>query len=357
MAEHTGVTLADVAAAAGVSAATASRVLNGTARVRAELRERVLAAAERLAYSPNALARALASASSPAVGVIGHDVADPYFAGITRGVMRAATRHDLHVILGSTFRDPDQEISYTSMLRGQRVRAVLLVGSGFEDRAWQEAMRRELDLYRGTGGRIGAVSRHPGLRIDSVLPDNRGGAGELARALLALGHREFAVLAGPPALTTVVDRLVGFREALAQAGIDLPEDRIVVGEFTRDGGHRAARELLRRHRSVTCVFAMADVMAAGALTAFRGAGLRVPEDISLAGFDDIPLAVDLTPALTTVALPLAELGERALELALLPERASRPRVEQIRGEVVLRASSAPLENGIRPRPRTEGEQP
>jgi LacI family transcriptional regulator len=338
MVEPGQVTLGDVARAAGVSLATASRVLNGSTQVRADLRARVFTAADELAYMPNAHAQALASASSPGVGVICHDVGDPYFAGIARGVMKSAVRHDLQVMLSSTFRDPEREISYMSMMRGQRVRAVLLIGSGFENRRWQEAMRRELDRYRATGGRVAAISRHRGLRIDCVLPENRAGAADLAQALLQLGHRRFAVLSGPSALTTVVDRVGGFREALESRGGVLKRDQVVEGPFTRDGGYDAATELLRRGLSATCVFATTDVMAVGALAALRDNGVRVPDDVSLAGFDDIPMVSDLTPPLTTVRLPLEELGERALELALLPE-CTRPRVERVRGEVVLRVST------------------
>ncbi len=337
-------TLGDVAKAAGVSLATASRVLNGTATVGPALRDRVLSAAERLAYSPNAHAQALARASSKTVGVICHDVGDPYFAGIARGVMRAASRHDLQVVLGSTFRDPDREVAYTSMMRGHRVRAMLLIGSGFEDRERQESLRQELDRYRATGGRVAVISRHRGLRADAVLPENREGAADLARALLDLGHRRFAVLSGPPLLTTVVDRVGGFLETLAAAGVTVEPDGVVEGPFTRDGGYAAANELLSRGLRATCIFASTDVMAAGALAALREHGLSVPGDVALAGFDDIPMIRDLTPPLTTVALPLEELGERVLELAMRPE-AGRARIERVRGRVVLRASTSRWQGG------------
>lgn len=338
--EQPQTTLDDVAQAAGVSLATASRVINGTARVRTELRDRVLAAADRLAYTPNAHAQALARASSQAVGVVCHDVADPYFAAIASGVMRAAAEHDLQVILSSTFRDPDREVGYVAMMRGQRVRAILLIGSGFEDRRWQQAMRRELELYVAAGGRVAAVSRHQGLRVDSVLPENRAGAAALGRSLLGLGHRDFAVLTGPATLTTVVDRLAGFREALAEAGVELAPDQVVAGAFTRDGGYQAASDLLDRGLRATCVFASTDVMAVGALAALRDRGLSVPDEVSLAGFDDIPIVRDLTPPLTTVALPLEELGHRAMAMALRPRgHGARSRIERIPGKVVLRAST------------------
>ncbi|WP_425551123.1 LacI family DNA-binding transcriptional regulator [Actinoallomurus vinaceus] len=332
------VTLQDVARRAEVSLATASRVLNGTTQVRADLRERVLAAASALAYAPNAHAQALARASSQSIGLICHDVSDPYFAAIARGVTRTAAEHGLLVMLASTFRDPAREVDYVAMLRAQRARAILLIGSGFEDREWERAMSAELDPYLRTGGRVAVLSRHRSLRVDTVQPENREGAAALARALLDLGHRDFAVLTGPHTLTTVSDRLGGFRDALAEAGVDLPDDQIIGESFTRDGGYAAATELLRRGLRATCVFALTDVMAIGALSAFRDHGVDVPSQVSLAGFDDIPIVRDLVPPLTTVALPLEELGERVMNLALR-EPARRSRVERITGEVVLRAST------------------
>lgn len=333
------VTLQDVARRAEVSLATASRVLNGTTQVRSDLRERVLAAASELAYAPNAHAQALARASSQSIGLICHDVSDPYFATISRGVTRAAAEHGLLVMLASTFRDPAREVDYVAMLRAQRARAILLIGSGFEDRTWERRMGAELDPYERAGGRVAVLSRHRSLRVDTVQPENREGAAALARALLALGHRDFAVLTGPRTLTTVVDRLGGFRDALAEAGVPLPDDRIIEESFTRDGGYAAATELIRRGSQATCVFAITDVMAIGALSAFRYHGVDVPGQVSLAGFDDIPIVRDLVPPLTTVSLPLEEMGERVMNLALR-EPARRSRVERITGEVVLRASTA-----------------
>ncbi|MFF5990543.1 LacI family DNA-binding transcriptional regulator [Prauserella flavalba] len=336
---HPHVTLEDVARAAEVSLATASRALNGTTKVRTDLRERVLAAAEKLAYTPNAHAQALAGASHRTVGVICHDVSDPYFAAIARGVMRVAGDNGLLVMLASTFRDPQKEIAYISMLRAQRASAILLVGSGFEDKAWERALAAEIDPYRRGGGQVAVVSRHRSLRVDSVQPENREGAAALAKTLLDLGHRRFAVLTGPRALTTVVDRLAGFRETLAEAGVELPESAVVEGAFTRDGGHAAMSELLERGLDATCVFAVTDVMAIGALTALRESGRSVPDDVSLAGFDDIPVVRDLSPPLTTVSLPLEELGERAMELAFRGNRGTRSRVLRLPGEVVVRAST------------------
>lgn len=156
-------TLDAVAREAGVSLATASRALNGTTRVRDDLRGRVRAAADLLGYIPNAHAQALASPEgNRTVGLICHDVGDPYFAGIASGVMRAAAEQDLLVMLASTFREPAREIAYVSMLRAQRARAILLIGSGFQDRAWERAMDAELEPYVRAGGRVAVVEAGTG---------------------------------------------------------------------------------------------------------------------------------------------------------------------------------------------------
>jgi LacI family transcriptional regulator len=334
------VTLEEVARNARVSLATASRVLNGTTNVRSDLRDRVVSAASELAYTPNAHAQALAGGAQPTVGVICHDVSDPYFAAISRGVMRVAGDHGLLVMLASTFRDPQKEVEYVSMLRAQRASAILLIGSGFEDRAWERAMAAELDPYRRGGGQVAVVSRHRSLKVDTVQPENRDGAAALAKALLKLGHRRFAVLSGPRTMTTVNDRLTGFADELAANGVKFTEADIIEAPFTRDGGYEAVQEMLTRKKRPTCVFAVADVMAIGALTALHDAGVAVPGEISLAGFDDIPVVRDLTPPLTTVALPLEELGERAMELAIKGARSGRSRILRLSGEVVLRGSTA-----------------
>ncbi|RQX59683.1 LacI family transcriptional regulator [Micromonospora chalcea] len=297
------VTLEDVARAADVSLATASRALNGR-RVTPHLHDRVLAAAARLAYTPNAHARALAGASHRSVGVICHDVTDPYFAAVAGGVMRVAADNDLLVMLASTFRDPEREIAYVSMLRAERAPAILLIGSGFEDPRWDRALAAELTPYLDGGGRV-------------------------------------AVLSGPSELTTVADRFGGFRDELAAAGVTLSPAAVAEAEFTRDGGYQAMTELLGRGLDATCVFALTDVMAVGAYAALRDHGLSVPGDISVAGFDDIPIVRDLTPPLTTVALPLRQLGEKAMELALTENPGRRRRITRLPAEVVLRASTAP----------------
>ncbi|MER5622438.1 LacI family DNA-binding transcriptional regulator [Streptosporangium sp. NPDC002544] len=328
------VTLEDVARHAGVSLATASRVLNGSTRqVGASLRAKVELAAAQLGYRTNVAAQTLARGASNVIGLVVHDLTDPYFAAIADGAMRVAESQGLMVMIGTTHRDPQREIAYVSTLNAQRVRAVLLVGSRVADEQLTRQLREELDRYRETGGRVACVGQDL-LGVDAVVPDNRLGAAALARVLAGLGHRSFAVLAGPERLIASMDRVAGFAAALEELG--LPAPRVLHGSFDREGGYSAATQV----SGVTCVFAVTDVMAVGALAAFRDRGIRVPEDVSVAGFDDISTLRDLVPSLSTVRLPLAEMGARALEMALAPDEGARAQV--VTGEVILRESTRAL---------------
>lgn len=334
------VTLAQVASAAEVSLATASRVLsNGTRVVGPELRERVLRAAQSLRYAPNAHAQALAGGATATVGLVMHDVSDPYFAAITRGAMQVATENGALVMLGSTFRSPELEIEYVCTLRAQRAKAILLVGSGFADHEYIRSMRAELMNYRNDGGRYAFVSHHD-LPGDAVLPDNKGGAAAVARALVELGHHRIAVAAGPFALTTVVHRVGGFLTALEESGIPRSRVLVIEQEFSEDGGYAAAHELVSAGLPATALFCVSDVMAIGALRALRERDVSVPHDLSLIGFDDIPIVRHLTPSLSTAALDLEEMGRRAMQLVLGDASPRRARRVRIPAYVVLRESTA-----------------
>lgn len=339
MPEAGAVTLSDVAREAGVSLATASRAINGSTRqVREDLRARVLAAAARLNYTPNAQAQAMARGRTAVVGLVVHDIADPYFATIAAGVMRLADEHRLLVTVNSTAGRPERELDYLAALRGQRGRAVILAGSRVESPELHEELTREVAAFEAGGGRVVVIGQ-PRLRTDTVVVANRDGARALAARLAGRGLRRFAVLAGPPDLLTAQDRLHGFREGLAEAGAPAPV-AVAHGPFTRDGGYTAMRDLLASGPEADCVLAANDVMAVGAMAACRDHGLRLPDDLALAGFDDIATLRDIHPALTTVRLPLEHMGALALDLALTPpDTDAPPRLRHVTAEVILRAST------------------
>jgi len=313
----TAVTLHDVAREAGVSLATASRALNGSARkVNEDYRARVVAAAASLGYSPNLSAQAVAKGATSTVALLVSDIADPYFSSIASGVLAAAEAAGLVVTIGVTHRDPVRELELVRALRGGRPRVMLLAGSRFDDEASRDALVAELQAFERAGGRVVMLSQRS-LPFPTVQLDNRAGARALADALVDLGYRRFAVLHGPATLVTSADRLAGFAEGLAARGVDLDPALVVATDFTRDGGHAAMTRLLDEHPgSIELVFAVTDVMAIGASSALRDRGVEPGTGIGVAGFDDIPTVSDVSPAITTVAVPLGEIGSRAIGLAL-----------------------------------------
>jgi LacI family transcriptional regulator len=336
------VTLQDVADRAGVSITTASRVVNdGTRRVGAQLAQRVHRAAAELGYTANLQARAVATGRSSMVGVVVHDIADPYFSSIAAGLIEAASRSGLLVCMSAAAANEAAEREYVSLMRAQRARAVILIGSRTDDAAERAALSAEVAAFIRQGGRAVCVGQ-PLLGVDTIAPENAAGADALARALAALGHRRFAVLAGPRGSITVQDRVAGFRAGLAVWSIGLDPAGIVHAAFTRDGGYEAMSAILASGAEVPdCVFAVNDVMAVGALARLRAAGLSVPGDVAVAGFDDISTLRDVTPPLTTVRLPLTRMGEMAASLVLTDRPPGLPRVVPVPGEVIMRGSTLP----------------
>lgn len=334
------VTLSEVAKRAGVSLATASRVINGGTRgVTTDLRTRVLAAAQELSYVPNANAQALARASTHLVGVLVHDMSDPYFSEILRGIQRVASENGRMTLVVNSYRDPTREIDCVRLFHAHRVEALILAGSGLDERTYSQNMAAQIESFTAGGGRVAFIGRHH-LTGDAVIPDNFGGAREMARALAELGHRRIGVIGGPPLVTTSRDRLEGFRKGLQDRGIELPVELIAKGDFSRDSGAQAVIELLERDPKITAIFALNDHMAVGALTTLRQRGVRVPDEISVAGYDDIPIAADVTPALSTVRVPMVDMGARAMAMAL-ETRGSELLVEYLSTQIVLRESTGP----------------
>lgn len=335
-------TLADVARRAGVSPATASRIINGSPKpVTEALRARVLAAVEELQYVPNAHAQSLARSHRSAVGVIVHDVSDPYFAEITRGLQRVATEHNRLVIICNTYRDPDKELEYVELLRAHQAAAIVLTGSGYHDEEFTSKLDAKLRVYQATGGHVALIGRHEHSG-HAVLPANETGGYLMATELYTLGHSRIGVIAGPKHLTTTTDRLAGLRRAAREHGRELPTRCIAYADFQRTGGASAAAALLDENPDLTAIAALNDSMAIGALTLLRSRGIAVPGQMSLVGFDDMPVTRDVTPTLTTVRLPLADMGARAMTLALEPAvPGNSPQIEHVAADLIRRESTAP----------------
>lgn len=318
--------------------ATASRVLNGSDRTPAvDIADRVRSAALELGYVANAQAQALARSATGLVGLVVHDIVDPYFSTITRGAQRYAGDRRTQVLLTGADRSERAEREAVAAFISYRTDAIILAGSR---RARSDPqLNAELARYIEHGGRVVTLGQStiPGARFLQI--EHRAGAAQLVTALVERGVTKFAILAGPPQLNTARHRVLGYRDALTAAGLE--PLAVVRGDFNREGGFVSALDCwqqLRRRRSRVCLLAVNDVMALGAIAGLRSIGLSVPEDVLVAGFDDIPALQDFTPALTTVRLPLDLIGEKAAELALASEPTGPIVIE---GEAVIRDSTAP----------------
>jgi LacI family transcriptional regulator len=333
--------LRDVAVRAGVSPATVSRVLSDSAHpVRDDTRERVLRAAIELDFQPNRLARALVTARTHTIGAIVHDISDPYFGEIVRGLEDAAHLSDYQVFACSSDRDPDRELAYVRALLSYRVDGVVFAGGGIENRTYEAELSRLLRSFGERGGAVVLLAPHS-VRAPSVTVDNRAGAVEMTRHLLGLGHRKIAFVAGPPHIRTSGVRLAGYRAALKEADVIHEPDLEAPGWFTSEGGAKAVSDLLARRPDLTAVFASNDVMAFGVLHELASRGIAVPEEVSVAGFDDVQTAAYLHSPLTTVRIPMYEIGREGARMVLDILSGRQVQSRRLPVGVVVRASTAP----------------
>ena len=332
--------IAEVARLAGVSIATASRVVSeADYPVSATTRERVLDAARELDYVPNALARGLLKSQLPVIGVIVHDITDPYFAEVVRGVEDGAESTGYLVITCSDERDGVREASYVRLLRSMRAAGVIFAGSGLDDPVSRSETPRHVGALRASGAAVVHLSPHADGRPD-VGVDNRGGIAAMIAALVGLGHRRICFLAGPANLYVARERLAGYRDGLAAAGIELDARLIVETGFDAESGAHAVDRLLDANIDASAISCANDLLALGCLQRLHERGVRVPEHMSVAGFDDISVAQMTAPSLSTVRLPLRDLGRLGFEAAvhMIKGEAFEPRT--LPTQVVLRDSTA-----------------
>ncbi|MDX3191206.1 LacI family DNA-binding transcriptional regulator [Streptomyces sp. MN03-5084-2B] len=332
------VTLHDVAAAAGVSLATASRVLGASSRtVAPEYRERVLAAAERLRYTADASARAMRGTSG-SLALVADDLTTPSMAIVVSAMEREASTTGAFVTVSATHGDPARQLETIRNVRALRPRALVLTSGRVAADALSGRLLEELRAYERDGGRVVVVG-DTDLPFHSVGFDNRGAARRLGEFVAGTGHRRVAIIGGARDQAAPAARTAGFVDGLRAGGVAEADVRIVHCEVSREGGIEAGRRLVAEGLAGTdAVVAANDLIAVGALRAFREAGVAVPDDVSLTGFDDIRLAVAVTPRLTTVALPLAYAGAEAIRLALGdPGAITHVTVE---GHLVVRDSTA-----------------
>lgn len=303
-------TIRDVSQLAQVSQATVSRVLSGGASVSPAKRAAVLAAVEQLGYRPNAFARSLATNRSGAIGAIVSELSSHVYGDIIRGIESVLEDHDMHIVVSSGHGSRATERRAVEFLRQRRTDALILQLDGSSDEDLVSWANEDASPIVVIGRFIHAIAER------CVYVDNVAG-GELAtRYLLERGHRRVAHVTGLLAIPDARDRLQGYTNELARHGIAFDATLVAHGNFVEDGGERAVHSLLERGAEFSAVFVGNDQSAAGALKALRDAGKRVPEDVSVVGFDDTIVAHYLYPALTTVRQPFDEMGQAAAWLAL-----------------------------------------
>jgi len=331
-------TLREIADRAGVSVGTVSNVINGTAAVSAERRERVLAAIRELDYQPNHVARSLKLKKTRMLGMVISDITNPFFPQLVRGAEDAALKNSYLLITFNTDDNVEREKRVLSVLRQRRVDGVLLVVA--PNAGDDGHIRGILD----SGMPIVCLDRLPaGIEVDSVSVDNVAGARDCVRHLISMGHRRIAILTGPKAVQTAAERLQGYQEALIQAGIAADPALILEGDFRSESGYRLGRALLAGSDRPTAVFVCNNMMALGLLRALAELGLNCPRDVAVASFDDFPLAEAFQPRMTAVAQPAYSIGYRGAELliARIEGRPAVPRPSRIRlaTQLLVRESS------------------
>lgn len=302
-------TIKDVARAAGVSITTVSHVINDTRFVSDELRARVLAAMEELDYRPNILARSLRRGETKTIGLVVPDNSNPFFAEMARTVEDLGFAAGYSVILCNSDDNLAKEAAYIDVLITKQVDGVVFIASGSSQEHLADLSQQGIPYVvvdREIDGSLAAV----------ILVNNELGGYVATRHLIELGHRRIACITGPSQLTPSADRVRGYRRAVREFRIVEDEELIVPGDFRAQGGEAALEGLLQVSPPPSAVFACNDMMAIGVLRAARNAGLRVPGELSVVGFDDIPLASAVSPALTTVAQPTTELARHSVRLLL-----------------------------------------
>jgi LacI family transcriptional regulator len=326
-------TIKDVAREAGVSAATVSRVFNQSAVVSETARRRVRAVAQRLNYWPNGVARSLITNRTHALGVLLPELYGELFTEILRGVDLAARNEGFHVLVSSSHSHTDELIAALRSMRG-RIDGAIVMAPDVDARTAirKSAVNLPLVLIDPEEGNEG---------FDTISIANYDGAYAMVRHLLNVGHRRIATVTGPQRNVDARQRLDGYRAALADAGVAFAPELEIPGDFTEPSGYEAVARLLRLEPRPSAVFAANDYMAVGALGALSDAGMRVPEDVAVTGFDDIALARYLNPPLTTVHVDALSLGERAARRVLGLRSAPAPvrrQHEVLRTLLVVRAS-------------------
>ncbi|MEZ8792399.1 DNA-binding transcriptional regulator CytR [Vibrio splendidus] len=329
-------TMKDVAQLAGVSTATVSRALMNPEKVSVSTRKRVETAVLEAGYSPNTLARNLRRNESKTIITIVPDICDPYFAEIIRGIEDAAVENDYLVLLGDSGQQKKRESSFVNLVFTKQADGMLLLGT---DHPFDVSKPEQKNLPP----MVMACEFAPELELPTVHIDNLTSAFEAVNYLAQLGHKRIAQISGPTTATLCKFRQQGYQQALRRAGISMNPAYSTVGDFTFEAGAQAVRQLLALPEQPTAIFCHNDAMAIGAIQEAKKLGLRVPQDLSIVGFDDIQFAQYCDPPLTTISQPRYEIGRQAMlmMLDLLKGNDVQAGSRLLEAKLVVRGSTAP----------------
>ncbi|MFW5973607.1 MAG: LacI family DNA-binding transcriptional regulator [Bacteroidota bacterium] len=329
-------TIKQVALEAGVSVATVSRVMNDSGPVRESTRQRILEVARALNYVPNSAARSLIMARTSTLGILLPDLYGEFFSEVIRGIDTTAQEHGYHILVSGAHSD-EEEIEATLKVMHGRVDGLIVMAPDTRVRSLRQNLPYRLPVVLLNC----EVDGHP---FPLVNIDNRAGARSMVRHLRSLGHRRIAVVSGGPDNYDSKERLAGYREVMEEGGSYNPAYEFE-GDFSEASGYRLARRIMEQEPPPTAIFAFNDSMAIGVMSALQEAGIRIPDYVSVAGFDDIPMSRYLTPPLSSVHVPISDLGARAMS-CLIDSVHQRSCLEPVRQtlptRLVLRRSTGPV---------------
>jgi DNA-binding LacI/PurR family transcriptional regulator len=326
------VSIKDIARAAGVSPSTVSRALSDHPRISLETKERIRRLAQEMDYTPSLLARSLVTQDTATIGVVITSVSDPFLARLVTSIEEVAQEEGYSVLLSSSYLGRDRELEVVNSFHGRRTRGIIVIGSKIVDGYLQLHNRLPLPIV------LTNCRTYP----HSVSADNLVGARQAVEHLLQLGHRRIAYIANQRSYRANLDRLTSYQQVLAANGISVDKGLIVEGDGMLQGGNTAAQILLSYPQPPTAVFCINDMTAIGVLSALQRARIRVPEQMSVVGFDDVEFAAYCTPPLTTVRQPTDLMGQRLMHMLLaLIQGQEGVRPEILPTELVIRETTGP----------------
>lgn len=307
-------TMKEVARLANVSVSTVSHVINKTRFVSSSTRQKVLKAMDKIGYHPNMIARSLRRRKTNTIGLVISDITNPFFPGVVRGIEKQLIKKGYSIILTNTDDDIEKEKNLVTLLYGKRVDGFIIVTAGGESKHIESLIQLRVPV-------VLLDRKISGLKLDAVLVDNEGGTRKLTEYLINLGHKRIGIITGPLNVFTGKERLNGYLKALQEYSLPRDDKLIKTGDFRQESGYSLTLELLSLSSPPTAILACNNLVGIGAMDALKEKGIRIPDEIELVIFDDLPWFGHLNPPLTVVAQPTFKLGEMAAKLLL----------EQIRG--------------------------